>query len=286
MKRDEGGRGRKRDAPKWGQHLLTSRDIARSVVKAADVSPADTVLEIGPGGGILTRELFATGARVIGVEKDSSFISSLKEMFAEEIHDSRFTLYEGDIRDVFLPSSDLWSLIPVHSPYKVAANIPYYLTGEIIRLVLTAPHQPRAVSLLVQKEVAERIVKGTKESLLSLSVKAYGEARYVRTVKAGSFNPPPKVDSAILSIKNISRKNFADVSEEEFFGLLHAGFGHRRKTLLGNIRRSERRWGEAGGTFIQSVFEDLGLDLRVRAEDVPLSLWLALTKKIRATLRR
>ncbi len=245
-----------RRTPKLGQHLLTNPGVAQKVVTAAGVKRGVDVFEIGPGTGILTRELLRTGARITAVEKDQKMVAALKEQFREEISAGQLTLVHGDVRE--------------HGPermrgeYVVAANIPYYITGEIIRSLLTAKNQPRTIALLVQKEVAERIARSKKESVLSLSVKVYGTPTYVATVKRGNFAPPPKVDSAILQIANISRNNFQNVSEEKFFKVVKAGFAQKRKTLAGNLKR-------AFGT-------TLGVPDKIRAEDVPLETWLNLAR--------
>ncbi len=185
---------------KLGQHFLTSTAIAHAVAEAGNIIPGETVLEIGPGKGMLTRELIALGARVTAVEKDPLMVAILKNEFEKEIKNETLTLVHGDVRDQSVLNPGL------AQKYKVIANIPYYITGELLRMFLTTADQPATIVFLVQKEVAERIARSKKESLLSLSVKAYGTPRYVRTVKAGSFNPPPAVDSAILAIEHISRK--------------------------------------------------------------------------------
>jgi len=127
------------------------------------------------------------------------------------------------------------------------------------------------MTLLVQKEVAERIVaKDGKESLFSLSVKVYGQPKYVQTVKRGSFEPAPNVDSAIIHIANISRKNFQKISEANFFKLIHAGFAHKRKQLLPNLATLYSK------SVLVDALEKVGIDLKVRAEDVLLPKWLDL----------
>lgn len=268
-----------RNTPKLGQHLLTSSDIACAVRDAVSLTKNEVVLEIGPGKGMLTRELLAVGATVVAVEKDPEMVRALQETFTEDIASKKLMVIEDDIRN--LPS-----LIAHHSSlftgsYKVIANIPYYITGEIIRLLLTAPHPPTDISLLVQKEVAERIARSRKESLLSLSVKAYGTPQYVRTVLKGSFNPPPTVDSAILAIHDISRKNFEGVSEKVFFELLHLGFGQKRKTLLGNLKRGlAKKNDDHGEADLKEIFTVVGIEEKARAEDVPLAFWLQLTKRL------
>jgi 16S rRNA (adenine1518-N6/adenine1519-N6)-dimethyltransferase len=215
-----------------GQHFLTNADIVASIAEAGMVSSGDTVLEIGPGKGVLTAELLKRGAKVIAVEKDGELMPFLEEKFQKEIKEKQLALINEDILN-FQPESYKLKT----KSYKIIANIPYYITGAIIRKFLTEKHQPNKMTLLVQKEVAERIVaKNGKESLLSISVKVYGEPKYVKTVKAGSFTPPPKVDSAILLINNISREFFHDISEEKFFEILHIGFAHKRKQLQGNLK--------------------------------------------------
>lgn len=250
-----------RRTPKLGQHLLTNPHVSAAVADAAGVDTGVVVLEIGPGKGALTKELLKRGAHVIAVEKDLAMVAALKEICAEAIQAKQLVLVEEDVRTFFAETLSK----TVAAPYVVAANIPYYITGEIIRELLTAPVQPTTVALLVQKEVAERIARSKKESILSLSVKVYGTPKYVSTVKRGNFAPPPKVDSAILAITNISRANFVGTSETRFFDIVKAGFGQKRKTLAGNLKRV--------------LGDSLGVGDKVRAEDVPLAEWLELAKR-------
>lgn len=249
-----------RRPPKLGQHLLTNPHVSAAVADAAGVQAGTMVLEIGPGKGALTKELLKRSAHVVAVEKDPAMVAVLKDTFANEINTGQLVLIEEDVRTFF----EATLAKTMTQPYVVAANIPYYITGEIIRELLTAPVQPNTVALLVQKEVAERIARSKKESILSLSVKAYGTPKYVSTVKRGNFAPPPKVDSAILAITNISRSNFAGTSEARFFDIVKAGFGQKRKTLAGNLKRV--------------CGDSLGVPDKVRAEDVPLATWLGLAK--------
>ncbi len=252
-----------RKTPKLGQHLLTNPRVCAVVADAAGVGAGTRVLEVGPGKGILTSELLTRGASVVAIEKDPAMVQILEERFSNELNRGALILIEGDVREV------LQSTV-VESPYVVAANIPYYITGELIRLFLTAPTQPTALALLVQKEVAERIARSKKESILSLSVQAYGTPRYIETVKRGNFNPPPKVDSAVLAITDISRKHFAKVAETDFFQVIKAGFGQKRKTLRGNLGRV------FGRMRVEAVFLDLKIPPQVRAEDISLDIWLKL----------
>ncbi len=249
-----------------GQHLLTNSSIARRVAEESGAKKGVLVYEVGPGKGMLTRELLSLGAKVVAVEKDPAMVEFLKREFATELKARKLKLILGDARQI--PPD----LVYPKGAYVIAANIPYYITGELIRTFLTSKNQPRSLALLVQKEVAERIARSKKESILSLSVKVYGVPRYVTTVKRGNFSPPPKVDSAILAISDISRKNFKAVSEDDFFSVVKAGFGQKRKTLAGNLKR----------VFKKDFSEQLallGLSVQVRAEDVALPLWLVLAKK-------
>ncbi|MCK9351323.1 MAG: 16S rRNA (adenine(1518)-N(6)/adenine(1519)-N(6))-dimethyltransferase RsmA [Candidatus Paceibacterota bacterium] len=283
-----------------GQNFLTNTGIVASIVDAASLVAGETVLEIGPGRGILTEELLKRNVRVIAVEKDGDLIPLLQEKFAKEIFEKRLTLIHDDV----LNFQTLRTGVQPQSggknndgQYKLVANIPYYITGQIIRKFLTSEKQPSKMVLLVQKEVAERIVaRDGKESLLSLSVKAYGEPKYIKTVKAGSFTPAPSVDSAILLIDNISRKFFdagrgsptpsetfrtgsetrvrqeTTLSQEErFFEILHAGFAHKRKQLFSNLRAVFDE------NILRNKMKESGISETVRAEDLSLSDWKKLS---------
>lgn len=248
-----------------GQHFLNAEWVARDLTKSVAVRRGETIVEVGPGTGVLTRHLLETGARVIAIEKDEALAEQLRETFAAEIHSGTFILIEGDVRDM-TPDK-----LPLTESYVLAANIPYYITGEIIRLFLTAEHQPRAAALLIQKEVAERIVaRDGKESILSLSVKVFGTPRIVAKVPAGCFNPPPTVDSAIILIENVSRRFFEAIQEDDLFRVVKAGFASKRKMLAGNLK----------GIFKNpsDVLRECGIETKARAEDVDVEGWKSLTK--------
>ncbi len=245
-----------------GQHFLNAQWVARDLIASLSLLPHETILEIGPGKGALTKELLKTGRRVVAIEKDTHLVAELRATFTEEIESGLLTLIERDIRGFKPEEHGL-----LNQSYVLAANIPYYITGEIIRLFLEAKAQPRAMALLIQKEVAERIVaRDKKESILSLSVKAYGTPRFVAKVPAGCFNPPPTVDSAILLISDISRTSFSDLTEEMFFLIVKAGFAAKRKQLGGNL-------GKVFGTKAAHALQTAHLDTSVRAEDLTLEEW-------------
>lgn len=241
---------------------------ARLLVEACQIQKGERVLEIGPGTGALTRELLATGAQVVAIEKDGALVSRLQHTFAHEIQQGALTIIDGDVRD-----TDPKTLGLRAGAYVLAANIPYYITGEILRHFLSTKAQPRAMALLIQKEVAERIVaRDGKESILSLSVKAYGTPRIVAKVGRGNFSPPPSVDSAIIAIDHISRAQFGDLSDEAFFAVVRAGFASKRKLLANNLAI------KFGKEKVLSTFPMCGIAPDARAETVPLQKWMRLAR--------
>lgn len=252
--------------PRLGQHFLVGTWAAAKLAEAVVVRPGragdgETILEIGPGKGALTRELLRTGARVVAVEKDAELVRLLQATFAEEIASGQLRIIAEDIRNVDATKLGL-------SHYVLAANIPYYITGEILRQFLETAVQPRALALLVQKEVAERILaRNGKESILSLSVKAYGRPSIVAKVARGNFSPPPSVDSAILLIDDVSKDFFAAISEQDFFSIVRAGFSSKRKFVASNLSSLYSK---------DAVLRSLsacGIDEKTRAEDIPLERW-------------
>ncbi len=253
-----------------GQNFLKSKGAVREIVLAARVIPADIILEIGPGKGVLTESLLESGARVIAVEKDDRLIGFLQEKFADYVKNGKLELVHGDILE-FSPSS--YNLAP--GSYKLVANIPYYITGEVMRQFLTNTAQPSLMVLMVQKEVAQRIVaRDGKESILSLSAKAYGNPKYIGTVKAKFFSPAPKVDSAILLIDGISRDFFSDMDEMTFFKTVKAGFAHKRKFVVSNLEAI------APKNKIIEVFNLHNILLNARAEDISLAYWKIITLEL------
>lgn len=249
-----------------GQNFLMHARIAERIVAAAQLPAGATVLEIGPGTGMLTRPLLAAGAHVVAVEADDALVPLLAKSFAPEIAAGSLTLVHGDIR-----SFDLGALA-AGGPYHVVANIPYYITGEIMRLLLESPHKPASITVLVQKEVAERIARAAgKESVLSVSVAAYGTPEYAFTVPRGAFRPAPSVDSAVLAVRDIRPDAFADAAEERrFFAILKAGFAHKRKRLAKNLEAVLPR------DAIPGLLDTAGIGADARPESVGAGQWRAL----------
>jgi 16S rRNA (adenine1518-N6/adenine1519-N6)-dimethyltransferase len=254
-----------------GQNFLTSIPARMAIVQAGNVTPTDTVLEVGPGKGFLTRALLDTGAHVVALEKDSDLIPVLSETFNSELEKGRLTLIEGDVLTFNPQAHNLQA-----GKYKLIANIPYYITGAIISRFLAEVASPSCMVVLIQKEVAERAcAKDGKESLLSLSIQAYGEPKVVYRVSRGSFNPIPSVDSAVLQISNISKHRFDNTYHESmFFKVIHAGFAHKRKLLASNLKQVFLH------IDIIALFEELGIHPKERAENIDITTWVQLSKRL------
>jgi 16S rRNA (adenine1518-N6/adenine1519-N6)-dimethyltransferase len=257
-----------------GQHFLHDQKVLQQIVAAADLKVGDKVLEIGPGKGVLTSELvnactdvrtYVRTSNVIAIEKDRELASQL------ENQNSKLKIIEGDILEVNLPllieQNDFFE-------YKVVANIPYYITGKIIRLLFETKYPPKLVVLLVQKEVAERICASPgKMSILSASVKYFGVPQIVDFVSRKSFDPVPKVDSAILRI--IPHEKLSSKTEtKDFFTIIKIGFSSRRKTLLNNLAAGLKMQKST----ILNILEENGLSENTRAQELGIDDWKKLQK--------
>ena len=286
-----------------GQNFLISPRVVGAIVNAGNLKEGETVLEIGPGKGILTRALLESGVFVKAVEKDDRLIPILAEIFKKEISEGKLELIHTDIlalgdgifsslrgdrsKSRFPPTRERISHHQWPNTYKVIANIPYYITGALIRNFLSAKIKPEMCVLMVQKEVAERIIaRDGKESILSLSVKAYAKPELVMNVSRGNFFPIPNVDSAVIKLSNIQNpfvngERIPDkTAENRFFEIVRAGFAQKRKKLISNLEKviPEEITKETSRKKLKTLFEKLGLDENIRAEDVPLETWLKISQ--------
>lgn len=251
-----------------GQNFLKSEIALKRIIEAGEIKSKDVILEIGPGKGALTEKLLEKAGLVIAIEKDIELFEFLKEKFAKAIEEKKIILKNDDILDFNVKQNVLRN-------YKIIANIPYNITGAILKKFLTEENKPERMILLVQNEVAKRIVASDhKESILSISVKAYGEPKLIMKVGARYFSPAPKVDSAIISIKNISREKFDEnkVDEDKFWEIVKAGFAHKRKKLSSNLKSSKY----FEDLKKNPLFKELG---NKRAEDLTLFDWITLAKE-------
>ncbi len=246
-----------------GQNFLFDENVLRRIVDAAELGSKDAVLEIGPGLGALTKLLAETAVSVTTVELDERFMPILRLELAPYPH---VRLVHGDI--LAQDPADWFT-----GPYKVVANVPYYITGAILRHLLEGAHKPTLLVLTVQKEVAERVTAVPPHmSLLAASVQFYGRTEKVADIKAGSFWPAPDVDSAVLRITLHQTPPTANF-ERAFFRLARAGFSQKRKQLQKNLRQLGLDRSKIG-----DMLQEAGIDGRSRAEALSISQWRALTK--------
>ena len=257
-----------------GQNLLIDSSHLARIAAAADLTPADSVLEIGPGLGALTHQLAAQAGRVVAVELDRRFIPILRARFADQPHVS---FVHADILEL-----DPAAILQINTrkqaaQYKIVANLPYYITSAVLRHILESRHPPSLASLLVQREVAQRIVAQPGEmSLLAVSVQFYARPRIVRRVPAGAFLPRPKVDSCVLRLAPRARPAVADVAPAHFFRIARAGFGQRRKQL----RNSLSAMLPCSKAQADLWLEAAGIDPSRRAQTLSLPEWGRLARTV------
>jgi len=252
-----------------GQHFLNSDFVPKKMCDAGAVSVGDVVLEIGPGTGVLTAEILKRGATVVAVEADLRAIGELEKTFPEEIVNKQLTIFHHDARKLDMAAFGLHD-----QEFKVVANIPYYISGLLFRQCLESDIQPTDLVFLVQKEVAERIARSEKESILSMSVKIFGDPSYICTVKRGHFTPPPAVDSAVVAVHNINQSRLQSVPAETFFHALHTAFGQKRKQIAGNLGAQYSK------AAVVSTLTTLGITPTVRAEDLSINQFVALITRL------
>ncbi len=259
-----------------GQNFLKNKDILKKIVEAGDIRKDEIILEIGPGKGALTEFILATGNKVIAIEKDIRLIPILKEKFSKEIESGQFSLFEGDALDIDYSKIELNS-----KKFSIIANLPYYITGKFLSNTLENKIQPKKIILMLQKEIVERItgeerkngkkIFSEKENILSISIKVYGDAKFITTVSKKNFSPEPSIDSAILAIYNISKYFFEknNINEKDFFDFIKLAFSSKRKKIIKNLsQKFEKKKLEKKK--LENIFEKLNLDKNKRAEDLIL----------------
>ena len=253
-----------------GQNFLKSKEIAAKIVDTALISTSDIVLEAGPGKGILTAELLAVAREVIAVELDPRLVMYLKLKFSKEIESGKLKLIEGDILEFDPGSQNLQK-----GGYKLVANLPYYITGKFLRRFLSETTQPSMMVLMLQQEVAKRIVgRGGKESMLSISVKVFSKPSIAFNVPRGAFSPAPSIDSSIILIDEIDDKRLGQKNTREIlFQIIKQAFGHKRKQLAGNLAPLYGSKENAEKALVKASIAPTG-----RAEDISISQWIKMAK--------
>lgn len=248
-----------------GQHWLTDPASLEAMCTAVDVGANDTVLEIGPGLGTLTKLLVAKAKEVIAIELDQKLADELP---ARVMATNLQVIQEDILR---------FNLSELPSGYKVVANIPYYLTSNLIRVLSESKTPPAQAALLVQKEVAERVTaKPGDMSLLSVTAQWYWEVSLGLVVPAALFTPPPKVDSQILILKRRNQPLVTDIDAASLFRIVKAGFSQRRKTLLNSLGAGMH----LGREEMQGVLSAAGIDPAARAQTLSLEQWAKLYKSL------
>jgi 16S rRNA (adenine1518-N6/adenine1519-N6)-dimethyltransferase len=244
-----------------GQHFLIDENVLQTIVSAAELKPDDDVVEVGPGLGILTRELASRAGRVIAVELDDKLAALLQKSLASF---GNVTIINDDVLR-FEPAD-------LATDYKVVANLPYYITSPVLRHFLEASAKPQTMVVMVQKEVAEAIAaEPGGMSILSVSVQFYGKPRIVSTVPADCFYPAPEVDSALLRL-DLYPQPAVTVDEKGFFALVRAGFAAPRKQLVNSLAQGLGR----AKAEVLPLLEEADIESKRRAETLSLEEWARL----------
>ena len=258
-----------------GQHFLADSRIANRIVAAAEPDRSDTVVEIGPGAGALTRRLVERAGRVVAVELDPRLCEELPERLG---FPSNLEVAQGDGREV-----DPDALVGAATPYKVVANLPYYAAAPIVRRFLETVRPPTLMVVMVQREVADVMNANPGEfTLLSVATQFYAEPSVVAQVPARSFRPPPKVSSTVLKLPVRAEPAVAVTDRKEFFALVRAGFSAPRKQLRNSLMQGTGASAEAVATSLY----DAGIDPQRRPATLGIGEWAALDAKWPANVPR
>jgi 16S rRNA (adenine1518-N6/adenine1519-N6)-dimethyltransferase len=244
-----------------GQHWLHDLDVLEAIADAAEVVAGDEVLEIGPGLGTLTDVLAKRGTNILALEFDQDLISKLEKKFGNT---QQVKIVQGDIRTLNFSN--------MSKDYKIVANIPYYLTSNLIRSISETSNPPTVAVLLIQKEVAQRLcAKPGQMGILSVTAQYYFECSLDIEVPAKLFTPPPKVDSQVVILTQRDKKLF-EVDEQNYFNLVKAGFSEKRKTLTNSL---------SGGLHLSKdeiikLLENSDIKPTARAQELSLQDWYRL----------
>ena len=249
---------------KLGQVFLKDKTIIKKIIQAGRIKTQDQVLEIGPGKGILTQALVKTKANIIAVEKDPELVELLKNKFKNQLN---LKIVQEDVRDFFKKNKDK----QLKTNYKAIGNIPYYLTSHLIQLLLESENQPQEIVLMIQKEVAQRIIsQPPKMNLLAASVQFYAKPEIICYVPKTAFFPKPKIDSAIIRITPIKTKRNIN---RKFFKTIKAGFKQPRKLLINNLSDNLKIEKEN----IKKAYQSLNIPLKSRAQNLSIDKWISLS---------
>jgi len=261
-----------------GQNFLRDKKVLQKIIEVSELNSEDFVIEIGPGEGVLTEQLAKYVKKIVAIEIDPVLSNLLSNKLRNK---KNVEIIHADILKINLPEIIKNNVetprrgVSTPSDYKLIANIPYYITSPIIRLFLEQPAQPQAFFLMIQKEVAQRIVaKKGRQSILSVSIQYYATAKIMFTVDKKAFFPVPKVDSAIIKI--IPAKKFNKENDKNFFRIVKAGFSAKRKTLLNNLSSSL----QLDKNSVEEKLKTLGISPIARAQELDIADWQKLVKML------
>ena len=249
---------------KLGQHFLKNKVKLQRIAKAINPGDSETIIEIGPGHGELTDAIIKQNpnTKIKAIEKDYKLVPILEEKYKDN---PNITIVPGDA------IKDLEENIEPN--YKIVGNIPYYITGRLLRNISELSTLPSLVVFLIQKEVAERILgEEDKYSLLAASINYFGEAKIILNIPKTAFNPPPKVDSSVISITT----HKPEIEKETYFNFVKAAFKQPRKLLISNLSIGLKIDKE----ILEKIFNDLSLNLKMRPQNLSYQTIISLIKKI------
>lgn len=254
-----------------GQHWLFDEDVLGDMVELAEVTANDFVVEVGPGLGTLTKHILEAGATVATIEYDHDLYKKLEKektkLFGENAN--RFSVVNQDILK--------FNFNEQPSDYKVVANIPYYLTSNLIRVLSEIDNRPALIALLIQKEVAVRLCAGPGNmSLLSVWAQMYFDCSLGPVVPAKLFTPPPKVDSQIVVMKRLDQPVFGDMDKNTLARVVKAGFSNKRKTLHNSLSAGL----QIDKTEARQLLEKASINIQARPQELSLGKWIALAKLV------
>ena len=248
-----------------GQHFLISSSVVKKIIAAANIRPGETVLEIGPGTGVLTQALVVAGAVVIAVEKDRGLAEMLKTKMFEIFKIENLLKIENCKLKIIVKDILRFNEIQIGKPYKIVANIPYYITGPIIQKFLFSKNPPTEMVLMVQKEVGQRITaQPPRANYLSSLVQSLAEAKMLFKVKKENFWPRPKVDSAVIRIVTSDKRQGTSGEKQEYVEFLKVIFKQPRQTLWNNLRRAKT----IPADNLENVLKELGLEKNMRGQNL------------------
>lgn len=257
-----------------GQNFLFERGIVQRMVKHAGVGPSDTVLEIGPGLGILTSELLRKAGRVVAVELDRYLAAHLRQAFSPA---ANFSLVEGDALKV-----DLDDVIAGDQPYLVVANLPYSAGTAVLRRLLEVPHPPKRITVMLQLEVAERLIAAPPDmSIVGVATQFFAVPRIAFKVDPSVFIPPPTVESAVVILEVRSEPVLPRDQHELFFKIVNAGFRHKRKQVANSLSAEL----DVPKDDVSAWLSNSGIDPMRRAQTLTVNEWVALTRAAPETLK-